>query len=457
MRFTWPHPFREASFRSYYPAVRALVLSTTSAGGGVGSTWRTVLRAACIAGLLAGRGQMAVAEDWPQFRGPTGQGISQASGLPADWSLQDNTRWKAGIPGKGWSSPIVHAGKVYLTTAVESGEDSERRLSLRALCLDAGTGQVEWNVEVFARPIGAEEKLHKKNSFASATPLTDGQHLFVHFGPDGTACLDLAGKSIWKNQELRFNPQHGNGGSPILTGDLLFFHCDGVEDPFVAALRRDSGELAWRTSRQPIESQRFSFATPLEIEVDGRRQLISPASSQICSYDPESGRELWRVRVENKWSVVPRPVYAHGFVFACTGYEGPAEILAIRPDGQGDVTDSHVVWRSDDQIPHNPSPLIVGDELFLVSDSGIASCRDAQTGKLHWRQRLGGNFSASPVYADGRIYLQSEQGDLTVIAANREKFEKLQEVSFDDQMLATLAIADGALFVRTETRLYRIE
>jgi outer membrane protein assembly factor BamB len=324
------------------------------------------------------------------------------------------------------------------------------------MCLDAATGQTLWDVEVFVKEIAPGETLNPKNTYASPTPISDGERVFVHFGPDGTACLDRDGKRIWTNDQLRYNPQHGAGGSPIFAGSRLVFHCDGAEDPFVVALDRNSGSVAWRTPRPPAASPKWSFATPLLIEANGARQLISPAAQMVLSYDPDSGKELWRVRYPNKWSVVPRPVVSHGLVFVCTGFDGPAELLAIRPTGTGDVTDSHVAWRTNEHVPHTPSPLVVGHEIYLLSDSGIASCRDAQTGRLHWRHRVGGNFSASPIHAAGRIYMISERGVCTVIAADRE-YRELATNDFKEPALASFAIVDRAIFVRTARHLYRIE
>jgi outer membrane protein assembly factor BamB len=409
-----------------------------------------------IALLLAGGTASAAAEDWPEFRGPTGQGLSAATSLPVTWDLQANVRWKVPIPGKGWSSPIVHDGRIFLTTAVPSEEDPPRRQSLRALGLDAATGETLWDVEVFVKQMGVGETLHPKNSFASPTPITDGERVFVLFGPDGAACLDRDGNQIWANDSLHYNSQYGGGGSPIFSGPRLIFHCDGVDDPFVIALHRDSGAVAWRNARPPSASPKWSFATPLEIEVNGWSQLISPAASFVCSYDPETADELWRVHYPNKFSVVPRPVYSHGLVFVCTGYEGPAELLAIRPTGSGDVTDSHVVWRTDSNVPHTPSLLVVGNEIFMISDNGIASCRDVETGSLHWRHRVGGNFSASPVCADGCIYLLSEQGVCTVIAASRE-YQALATNDLRETTMASPAVVENAIIVRTEGHLYRIE
>ena len=399
---------------------------------------------------------VATAEDWPEFRGPTGQGLSSATSLPVKWDLQTNVRWKVAVPGKGWSSPIVHDGRIFLTTAEPVGQEPSKRQSLRALCFDAVRGETLWNVEVFVKEMKRGEAINPKNSFASPTPITDGRRVFVHFGPDGTACLDRDGNRIWVNDRLWYESEHGAGGSPVFAGSRLVFICDGVENPTVVALDRESGRVAWRAPRPPMASPRWSFATPLVIEVEDKRQIVCPAAQMVCSYDAVSRKEVWRVRYPNKWSIVPRPVFSHGLVFVCTGYPGTAELLAIRPTGLGDVTDSHVVWRTDRGVPQIPSLLIVDNEIYLVSNDGIASCLDVETGTLHWRHRLGGTFSASPVHAGGRIYVQSEQGICRVIAAGRE-FRQLGSTDLAEPILASCAIADGAIFVRTESSLYRIE
>src|SRR6185437_5702085 len=234
-------------------------------------------------------------------------------------------------------------------------------------------------------------RIHGKNSHASPTPLVRGERLFVHFGHQGTACLDLEGKVLWKNTSLHYAPVHGNGGSPILVDDSLVFSCDGGDKRFIVALNVVNGEVRWKTDRTIEASRKFSFSTPLLIVVDGKKQIISPGSNVVCAFDPATGHEIWRVRYDG-YSVIPRPVYGQGLLFICTGYNTPS-LLAIRPDGKGDVTDTHVVWKTRKAVPHTPSPLLVGEELYFVSDSGQASCLDARTGQVHWQERLGGNYS----------------------------------------------------------------
>lgn len=394
-------------------------------------------------------------DEWTEFRGPTGQGHSPAKGLPGEWSRTKNVRWSVDVAGEGWSSPIVYKGKIYLTSAVapEGARGNDR--SLRTVCFDADTGKELWNKEVFKQSDSSTQRIHRKNSHASPTPVTDGKHVFVHFGTQGTACLTFDGKIVWKMRELKYRPQHGNGGSPVLVDGVLIVSCDGSDVQFVAALDARTGKLRWKKDRPPINRRRkFSFTTPLVIQVGGKKQVVSPGTNLVVAYEPKTGREIWRVNYTG-YSVIPRPVYAHGLLFISTSYNRPT-LMAIRPTGTGDVTNTHVAWSTDRGAPHTPSALVVGDELYIVSDRGVATCLDAKTGKVHWSQRLGGNYSASPVFADGKIYFQSEQGDTTVIAPGKA-YKKLAKNSLGERTLASYAIADGAIFLRTAARLYRIQ
>jgi outer membrane protein assembly factor BamB len=406
---------------------------------------------ASSAALLLCLASAVLAGDWPEFRGPTGQGLVSDGELPTSWGKDKNIVWKQAIPGRGWSSPVVVGKRVYLTTAVPKGNDGNQ--SLEALCLDAATGKVLWRKEVFRQDGTKAPPIHDKNSHASPTPLVRGQRLFVHFGHQGTACLDLDGKVLWRNRSLRYAPVHGNGGSPILVGDALVFSCDGGDERFIVALNVNDGKVLWKTERTGEADRKFSFSTPLLIDMKGRKQIISPGSDVVCAYDPANGREIWRVRYDG-YSVIPRPVYGHGLLFICTGYDRPS-LLAIRAGGEGDVTDTHVAWKTSKAVPHAPSLLLVGDELYMVSDGGVASCLDARTGRVHWQQRLGGSYSASPLYAGGKIYFQSEQGTGIVIRADKE-FKVLARNPLGERSLASYAAAGGALFVRTEKHLYRI-
>jgi outer membrane protein assembly factor BamB len=394
--------------------------------------------------------------DWPEFRGPTGQGTSTARHLPIEWSSGDsgaarNIAWKTPLPGEGWSSPVLVGGRLYVTAAVPNASGAQ--LSLRALCLDAATGRALWNTEVF--PLVPSGRKHEKNSHASPTPVVEGGRLFVHFGHQGTACLDLAGRVLWRNQSLKYSPVHGSGGSPIVVDDKLIFSCDGASEPFVVALHKLTGQIAWKAPRRTQAQRKFSFSTPLAITVGGQRQVISPGSGAVCAYDPRDGRELWRARYGEGYSVVPRPVFGHGLVFVSSGFDRP-EVLAIRPDGKGDETGTHVAWKLARSAPKTPSLLLAGDELYLVSDDGIASGVDARTGQVHWQERVEGAYSASPVFADGRIYLQSEDGTGVVLKAGKT-FAVLARNPLGERSLASYAVTDGALFIRTAGHLFCVK
>jgi len=387
----------------------------------------------------------AVAQDWPQFRGPDGQGHSVERGLPMEWGEARNVRWKSPIAGLGWSSPVVANGKVWLTSAVE-----QRGISLRAIAFDAETGKEVVNVEVFKIPTDRRD-INPKNSWASPTPIIDGDRVYVHFGADGTAALSSSGAILWKNR-FEYQSQHGAGGSPVVYGDLLIFSCDGSDAAFVIALDKLTGKTKWKTNRGYPSDQ--AYTTPLVIRVGDRDQLISVGAFRARAYDPLTGKEIWRVRYDDGFSNVPRPIFAQGLVVIATGFQQP-ELLAVRPDGTGDVTKTHIAWSLKRGAPLTPSPLAVGDELYVVNDGGIASCIDARTGAVIWQQRLGGTYSASPVFADGRIYFLAEQGVTTVVAPGRD-FRRLATNPLDGGLLASMAISNGSLFLRTDSHLYRI-
>jgi outer membrane protein assembly factor BamB len=394
----------------------------------------------------------AASDDWPQFRGPTGQGISTATGIPVEWNTRKNVAWSVEIPGRGWSSPVIAGGKIYLTTSLGKPHGP---VSLFAVCLDEATGKPVWDTQVFQPNTSLASQMHGKNSLASPTPVVTADRLYVHFGHMGTAALDLSGKLIWQQTGLKYEPVHGAGGSPALIGDLLVVDCDGAHDPFIAALDAKSGAIKWKTPRESAARKTFSFSTPLPIDIDGQTQIISPASGFVGSYDPADGHEMWRVRYGEGYSVVPRPVFAQGLVFVSSAFDFPV-VYAIRPGGaRGDATNSHVVWTRTKGGPNTPSLLVSGDELYMVSDGGIASCLDAKTGKVHWTHRLNGTFSASPIWAEGRIYFQTEAGLGIVVKADRT-FEQLAENDLGERSLASPAAADGALFIRTERHLWKI-
>jgi len=383
---------------------------------------------------------------WPQFRGPDGQGHSSETNLPIEWSETKNVAWKAALRGRGWSSPVIGNGRVWLTTAVTTGNGA----SLRALAFDVEDGRELSNVEVF-RLSNANLK-NPKNSHASPTPILENNRVYLHFGAEGTAALDAeSGAVVWKAQFPYVN-QHGGGGSPTLYKDLLIFNGDGYYEAWVIALDKNTGKVRWKTERRKPFDQ--AYTTPLVISVDGRDQLVSVGAYRTVAYNPDTGKELWMVRYEDGFSNVPRPVFGHGLVFIATGFQEPS-MLAVRANGTGDVTSTHIAWTMRRGAPFTPSPLLVGDELYIINDLGIATCVDADTGKVHWQQRIGGNHSASPILADGRIYFLSEEGVATVIAPGKT-FQKLASNELDGATLASIAVSGRAFFIRSLTHLYKI-
>ncbi len=375
---------------------------------------------------------LVYSEDWPQFRGPGGEGHSTEKNLPFTWSETSNIAWKTLIPGRGWSSPAVANSRIWLTSEVDSG--------LHVYSLDAKSGKLLKDVTVFPkRDLGSQ---HAKNTHASPTPILEDGRVYVHFGSHGTAALNSDGEILWK-VTMTYEPMHGTGGSPVIYKDLLIFSCDGTDVQYVVALNKNTGKVKWKTNRKAY----MAFSTPLLIQVDGKDQVVSPGAYRTVAYDPANGKELWSVAYGEGFSNVPRPVFGHGLIFLSSGFNR-ADLLAVKPGGE-------VVWKYGRSVSLTPSFLLVGEELYVVSDNGIATCFDAKTGTVHWQQRLGGTYSASPTFADGRIYFQSEDGETVVIAPGKE-FRKLAVNQLDGQTLATLAISGGQIFLRTGTHLYAI-
>lgn len=402
-----------------------------------------VMRTTVLIGLSVLAAAAAMGGDSPQFRGPGGEGHSTETNLPLNWGESENIRWKTEIAGLGWSTPSIAGSQVWLTTALDGGK------SLRVICLDKDSGKMLHDVEVFHHDDPG--KIHSKNSYASPSVLIDGDRVYVHFGRLGTACLDRKANVIWKT-ELNYAHKHGPAGSPIVVGDLLILNCDGTDVQYVTALNKHTGKEVWKTTRDGS----MAYSTPLLIEVEGKPLLVSTGGEWAMGYEPQSGKEIWRFRYPAGYSNVPRPVYGQGLVFLCSGYNTPW-LYAVKPNGTGDVTESHMVWKLDRGAPLNPSPLLIGEELYIVSDNGIATCLNAASGKQLWQHRIGGNFSASPLFADGRIYLLDENGKTHVIAPTGEEYQELAVNELPGRTLASIAAADGALFLRTDKAVYRIQ
>lgn len=386
--------------------------------------------------------------DWPQFRGPNADGHADTTATPTEWSDTKNVAWKSAIPGLGWSSPSIVGDRIYVTTAVANGEG----LSLRALSLNTSDGSVVWDKEVLA--VDKAPAIHSKNSHASPTPIVHDGAVFVHFGTMGMAKLSADdGKIEWTSRDLQYSPLHGNGGSPVLHDGKLVIACDGTSDPFVAAVDASTGQVAWKTVRSVEARISHSFVTSTVAMVNGKAQVLSPGPDHLAIYDLESGVEVCRVRAPG-WSVVPQPAIGHGMVFYNHDYDNP-ELMAVRLGGSGDVTDTHVVWRMNRGAPSTPSPLLIGDELYIVADNGIASCLDAKTGEKHWMERLGGNFSASPVFANGLILFLDETGHATWVKPGTQ-FSVAGKNEVSGRTFATPAFSNGAMYLRTDEQLYKI-
>ena len=414
-----------------------------------------------VAGLLGVIGAAALASaadpaprSWLEFRGPDGTGHYKGPALPTSWGPDKNLAWKTPIPGAGWSSPILVRGKVILTTAVPVGGGDKPDHELRAVCLDAKTGEIDWNELVFLEK-GGSPRPHPKNGHASPTPVSDGERIVVHFGHMGTAALDLAGKVLWKNDKHPYPPVHGNGGSPILAEGNVVFACDGGDKPFVLALDAKTGEQAWKTERNSTAGKKFAFTTAQLVEHDGKKVIVSVASDFVAGYDPKTGKEVWRAKYPGPgYSVIGRPLHSHGLVIFTTGYDSP-RMLAVKPSGTGDIT-GNIAWQMAKGAPNTPTPIIVGDELYMLSDQGMLSCLDAKTGAVHWSERIkGGAFSSSPICADGLLYFTSETGVGQVVKPDKAKLDVVGESDMKAKTYATPLPADGALYLRTESALFK--
>ena len=393
----------------------------------------------------------AAAADWTEFRGPNGTGHYDGPKLVTEWGTDKNVAWKTPIPGKGWSSPIVVKGKIYLTAAVPKDGGQ----SLRAIALDAATGEIAWDKEVNFADAATAGRQHGKNTYASATPTSEGERVFVHFGHMGTACLDFAGNIVWKRTDYKYSPVHGTGGSPILVGDSLVFSVDGADQQYVCALDKNTGDEKWKTDRKSSAPRRFSFTTPQVIRSGERDVIVSTASDFVAAYDPKDGKELWRAKYPaGGYSLIARPIVVAGKLIVQTGYD-TAHLFALDPAGTGDIS-ANIAWDSKKGAPHTPSPVGHGDEVYTVTDAGFLTCFDAKSGTIHWSERLAGKgYSSSPIVANGHIYIGSEDGVCQVIEATKAGFKAVGKSELKEKVFATFAPVDGALFVRTESKLYR--
>lgn len=420
-------------------------------------------------------------EAWPEFRGPSGNGIANAENLPAEFSEEANLIWKVDLPGRGWSSPVFDGEYLWVTTAEEifpteeeriaklkaDGESEKkfksrqvaRKIDLKLLKLDFKTGEKLQTIPL--RSIEKPQTIHTLNSFASPTPVLSGSQVFAHFGAFGTFAIEReTGEISWK-VEIPLDHGVGPGSSPVVTHDLLILICDGIDRQFVTALKTESGETAWTTDRPGMRAKlgdhKKSYNTPVVFTSrDGREQVVCMGAQWLISYDPISGKELWRYDHGSGFSVVPRPVFSekHQLLYVSTGF-GKPRLIAIRVDGKGDVSEGgKLAWEEAKRIPAKPSPLLVGDELYVISDGGVATCFDAGSGTIHWTERVGGNFSASPLFADGKIFLASQEGTVSVIDPGR-KFQTIASNLLPGSIMASPIAWDESLLIRTDLSLYR--
>jgi outer membrane protein assembly factor BamB len=412
--------------------------------------------------LLVAGSDGRVLADWPQFRGPDGLGVLPAGSgsLPLTWAEGRNVTWKTAIHGRAWSSPVVMGDQIWVTTATQDGRD------LFAVAVDRRTGKILYDLKLFH--VASPQYAHPFNSYASPTPVVEPGRVYVTFGSPGTAALDTrTGRVVWQRRDLECNHFRGAGSSPILFENLLIMHFDGSDHQFVVALDKNTGKTVWRTKRSIAFNDlgpdgrpeadgdfRKAFSTPHVVSVRGSPVLVSIGSKATYGYDPRTGTELWRIEERSSHSGSTRPVTGHGLVFYPTGF-ATGQLLAIRPDGRGDATGTHVVWKVQRGVPNKPSLLLIGDLIFMVNDTGIVTCLEALTGREVWKARVDGTYSASPIAASGRIYLFSEDGKTTVIDAGRA-FKVVAENVLDDGFMASAAVDGTALVLRTRTHLYRI-
>lgn len=399
---------------------------------------------------------------WPEFRGPSGNGIAETAGLPLTWSETENVTWKTDLPLQGWSTPVVLDGKIWLTWATPEGHD------FHAVGLDAETGKILYDKALFhcdaPDPLGNEV-----NGYASPSPAIELGRVYIHFGSYGTACLDTAtGNTLWERRDLPCKHFRGPGSSVALFENLAILTFDGSDVQYLAALDKKTGKTVWKTDRttvwKDLDEQglpkregdfRKAFTTPSFFDLNGSPQMVSLGSYAAFAYDPRTGREIWRAG-HDAYSPSSRPVFGNGLIYLVIG-RGKSAMWAMRPEGQGDIGETQVVWKAEgDCVPQEPSALLVDGLLYLLSNNGTMTCFEADKGTQVWSEKLGGQYMASPIFAAGRIYVGSIQGKTSVLKAGRT-FELLAENRLDVGFMASPAVVGKSLFLRTKAALYRIE
>lgn len=393
---------------------------------------------------------------WTSFRGPDLDGIARGHGYPVSWSDSAQVQWRVPVPGNGWSSPLVSGSQIWLTT--------EENREMRALCYNWETGKLTQNILVF-HPDTLYPK-HSVNTYATPTGVLEDDMLYVHFGRYGTACLDSeTGTVIWKRSDLQCEHIQGPGSSLMIYRDKLIVHMEGSDVQYIVALDKNSGKTVWRTERpkevydalQPIGKK--AYITPIIMQVEGRDLLISNGSAACIAYDPDTGEEVWRI-IQGEDSTISMPVRGDGIVYFYTSFvvvdgDKYCELLAVDPKGKGNIGDTHVLWRLKSPILQLSTPVLVDGLLYTVDSRSLLSCLDGATGETVWSEKLRGKYNASPVFADGNIYLSSTQGITHVFKAGR-RWEPLAENRLQGEIWATPAFTGGDIVVRTSDFLYKI-
>lgn len=424
--------------------------------------------------ITSSLGRIAIADNWPDFRGPTMQGVALGD-APVEWSEDSaEIEWKAPIPGEGWSSPVVWGQQIWVTTAIverasveqlksrsdETGFTKNNQLAnslkLLAIAIDRESGSLIHEIELFAPE--EIDPIHSLNSYASPSPVIDDNRVYSWFGTYGVAAVDTdSGDVLWRRQ---FPLEHyvGPGSSPLLVGDVLVLTCDGADVQFMIGLDAATGDTLWKTERPKLRTDepdfRKSFCTPILLNVEGKQQVVAPGAQWIAGYDPHTGDELWRFDHGGGFSLVSRPVAYKDILCFATGFGGVGTV-AIRLGGGGDLPESDLVWRQLRQAPNQPSPVMLNDKLYTISDGGIALCLDPQSGDVRWQKRMAGDYSASILAAGGRLYYFNRDG-LTTVVQDVDEPEVIAKNQLEGDIMATPAVVEGDMIIRTKTALYRI-
>lgn len=395
---------------------------------------------------------LANAENWTRFRGPNGQGISSEKRLPVEWSASENIAWKTPIPGHGWSSPIVYGDHLFLTTTTEEG------VSCRVICVNRKDGSVAWNKEVHRQKPGP---MRKQNSYATPTPVTDGKQVYAVFYDGTVVAVDFKGNIVWTNHEVKFFSLHGLGASPILAGEQLIMPFDGSsreektvgwkqpwKNAVVLSLNTKDGSVSWKGLRG---DSRVGHVTPILI-ADGE-QVVSASGDRVQGHNIKSGKLIWSIYSKGE-GVTPSPVVGDGLIFTSSGFEEPT-LRAIRMGGKGDITKTHIAWEQTRGVAALPSLLYVKPHVYSISRDNILHCVNAENGDIVWRERLTGTHWASPVYADGRVYITSEEGVTSVLRPGN-KYDEIARNEIGETVYASIAVSNGQFFVRSAKHLYCI-